>query len=162
MENYDGAIKKEEMAGKYVFWDIDGTLAPFRFNGHIGDPLGTHHGMSLTEIEEGCFYYRVPSKHMQKVVKTCNAKKQFILGHCHSPKEISDKHKWVPENFPEISELFLVEDEVPKYTVVLKYCEENGIDPKETVLIDDKIPLLIEAERHGINAYHISSFLDWD
>ena len=36
---------------KYVFCDIDGTLAPYRFNDHVSDPDGTDNGMSLREIE---------------------------------------------------------------------------------------------------------------
>ena len=26
-----GSIRKSDLEGKYVFWDIDGTLAPYRF-----------------------------------------------------------------------------------------------------------------------------------
>ena len=52
-----------------MFWDIDGTLAPYRFNGHILDPNGTNNGMSLKEIEDGIFLDRKPSKHMQNTKK---------------------------------------------------------------------------------------------
>ena len=52
---------------KYVFWDIDGTLAPYRFNDHVSDPDGTDNGMSLREIEDGIFLTREPSKQMQKL-----------------------------------------------------------------------------------------------
>lgn len=34
--------QKQDLKDKYVFWDIDGTLAPYRFNGHTADPDGTH------------------------------------------------------------------------------------------------------------------------
>lgn len=67
---------------KYVFWDIDGTLAPYRFNDHVSDPDGTDNGMSLREIEDDIFLTREPSKHMQEVVNTCGAKKHIIMGHC--------------------------------------------------------------------------------
>lgn len=30
-----GSIRKSDLEGKYVFWDIDGTLAPYRFNDHV-------------------------------------------------------------------------------------------------------------------------------
>lgn len=43
---------------KYVFWDIDGTLAPYRFNDHVSDPDGTDNGMSLREIEDDIFLTR--------------------------------------------------------------------------------------------------------
>lgn len=47
-----GSIRKSDLEGKYVFWDIDGTLAPYRFNDHVSDPDGTNNGMSLKEISE--------------------------------------------------------------------------------------------------------------
>lgn len=46
---------QDELRGKYIFWDIDGTLAAYRFNGHVSDPEGTDNGMSLKEIEDGFF-----------------------------------------------------------------------------------------------------------
>jgi len=160
-QNESGMATIDDIRGKYIFWDIDGTLAPFRFNDHISDPLGTHHGMSLVEIDEGIFFSRKPSKHMMNVVKTCEAKKQIILGHCHAQKEIDDKNKWIPKYFPQISEIILVPDEVEKYEVILDYCEKNDILPADCVFVDDKIPLLQAAEKQGIKAYHISSFLDF-
>lgn len=44
-----GSIRKSDLEGKYVFWDIDGTLAPYRFNDHVSDPDGTNNGMSLKD-----------------------------------------------------------------------------------------------------------------
>lgn len=46
---------QDELKNKYIFWDIDGTLAAYRFNGHVSDPEGTDNGMSLKEIEDGVF-----------------------------------------------------------------------------------------------------------
>lgn len=158
---YNGSITIEETRGKYIFWDIDGTLAPFRFNGHILDPLGTRHGMSLQEIEEGCFLYREPSKHMQRVVAQCEAKEHLVMGHCHAQKEIDDKHLWIDKYFPMIQTRYLVADEVSKCEMILKHCKEQKIDLKDVVFVDDKINILQEAEENGIAAYHISSFLDW-
>ena len=64
---YD-SITIADTRGKFIFWDIDGTLAPYRFNGHVGDPNGTNNGQSIEEIEVGIFLERNPSKHMQKVL----------------------------------------------------------------------------------------------
>ena len=44
---------EDKFTNKYIFWDIDGTLAAYRFNGHVSDPEGTDNGMSLKEIEDG-------------------------------------------------------------------------------------------------------------
>lgn len=68
-------VQIKDLENKYVFWDIDGTLAPYRFNNHVADPNGTNNGMSLKEIEDGVFLARKPSKHMQNVLGTCNAKR---------------------------------------------------------------------------------------
>lgn len=38
-------ILKEDLKNKYIFWDIDGTLAEYRFNGHVGDPEGINNGI---------------------------------------------------------------------------------------------------------------------
>lgn len=49
----NGSVEIKDLENKYVFWDIDGTLAPYRFNDHVADPDGTNNGMSIQEIEEG-------------------------------------------------------------------------------------------------------------
>lgn len=46
----NGSIKLKDTKNKYIFWDVDGTLAPYRFNDHVGDPDGTENGMSIDEI----------------------------------------------------------------------------------------------------------------
>ena len=90
-----GMIEKGDLENKYVFWDIDGTLAAYRFNGHVADPEGTDNGMSLKEIDEGIFSKRKPSLLMQKVLNECNSKKNIIMGHCQNQKEIDDKYIWL-------------------------------------------------------------------
>lgn len=48
-------ITKKDLENKYIFWDIDGTLAAYRFNGHVADPEGTDNGMSIKEIDNDIF-----------------------------------------------------------------------------------------------------------
>lgn len=146
---------------KYVFWDIDGTLAPYRFNNHIADPDGTNNGMSLKEIEDGVFLHRKPSKHMQRVVSECEARENIIMGHCQVQKEIQDKQIWLDKYYPMIEERLLVYEDKSKADTIIGYCVEHGIDLQDVVYVDDVIPFLREAERKGIMSYHISSFLDW-
>ena len=38
----NGSVTKSDLENKYVFWDIDGTLAPYRFNNHVADPGRTN------------------------------------------------------------------------------------------------------------------------
>ena len=158
----NGNAQVKDLKNKYVFWDIDGTLAPYRFNDHVGDPDGTNNGMSLKEIEEGVFLTRKPSKHMQNVLNTCKAKKHIVMGHCQVKKEMEDKQPWLDKYYPMIKERLLVYEDISKAETILQYCRDNEIVLSEVVYVDDVIPFLREAERKGIRSYHISSFLDWD
>lgn len=155
-------ITREELVGKYIYWDIDGTLAPYRFNDHIADPEGTNNGMSLKEIDDGVFLLREPSKLMQKVVKACGAKENIIMGHCQVEKEITDKQIWLDRHYPMIKERLLVFEDKSKADTILEHSTKRGISINEIVYVDDVIPFLREAERKGIRSLHISSFLDWD
>lgn len=158
----DGSIKLKDTKNKYIFWDIDGTLAPYRFNDHVGDPDGTENGMSIDEINEHVFMYRDPSRHMQRVLKECMAKENIVMRHCQIRQELEDKQVWLDRHYPEIVERLLVYESHSKADTILRYCEEKGIELKDVLFVDDVIPFLREAERKGIRSYHISSFLDWD
>lgn len=156
-----GMITKQELENKYVFWDIDGTLAAYRFNGHVADPNGTDNGMSLEEIEQGIFLQRKPSLLMQKVLSECGAKKNIVMGHCQNQKEMNDKQIWLDKYYPMINERLLVFEGNSKASCIIEYCKKEAIDLKEVIYVDDVIKFLREAERKGIESWHISSFLDW-
>lgn len=153
---------QDELRGKYIFWDIDGTLAAYRFNGHVSDPEGTNNGMSLKEIEDGVFLKRKPSCHMQMVLSTCGAKQLIVMGHCQVQKEMDDKQLWLDKYYPSITERLLVSEDKSKADIILQYCKDHDISLRDVVFVDDTIPFLREAERKGIKSFHISSFLDWD
>lgn len=161
-EDYDGTISIKDTKDKYVFWDIDGVLAPYRFNGHVGDPDGTNNGMSIAEINNGCFLNRRPLKFMQNVVNTCGSKQNIIMGHCQIQKEKGDKELWLDKYYPTITERLLVFENVPKYRAILDYCTSHGISLDDVVFVDDTLNILREAEKHGIKSWHISSFIDWN
>lgn len=157
----NGMIEKSDLENKYVFWDIDGTLAAYRFNGHVADPEGTDNGMSIKEIDEGIFLERKPSLLMQKVLNECNTKKNIIMGHCQNQKEVDDKHIWLDRNYPMIKDRILVFESFSKADCIIEYCKKSSIELKDTIYVDDIIKYLREAERKGIESWHISSFLDW-
>lgn len=152
----------KDLNDKYIFGDIDGTLAPYRFNDHVADPDGTDNGMSLQEIEEGVFLNRKPSKHMQNVLKLCNAREHIIISHCRIEKEMQDKHLWIDKYYPMIKERLLLYEDKSKADTILQYCKKHSIDLQNVIYVDDTISFLRQAERKGIKSYHISSFLDWD
>lgn len=159
-----GSVRKSDLENKYVFWDIDGTLAPYRFNDHVSDPEGTNNGMSLKEISEHIFLTRKPSQHMMKVVYSCGARRNFIMGHCQVQQEMDDKQLWLNKYFPIIrrQDRILTFENISKADSIVEYCAGHRIDLKDVVYVDDVLVFLREAERKGIKSYHISSFLDWD
>lgn len=159
-----GCVRKSDLENKYVFWDIDGTLAPYRFNDHVSDPEGTNNGMSLKEISEHIFLTRKPSQHMMKVVYSCGARRNFIMGHCQVQQEMDDKQLWLDKHFPIIKrqDRLLTFENISKADSIIEYCAGHRIDLKDAVYVDDVLVFLREAERKGIKSYHISSFLDWD
>lgn len=159
-----GSVRKSDLENKYVFWDIDGTLAPYRFNDHVSDPEGTNNGMSLKEISEHIFLTRKPSQHMMKVVYSCGARRNFIMGHCQVQQEMDDKQLWLDKHFPIIrrQDRILTFENISKADSIVEYCAGHRIDLKDVVYVDDVLAFLREAERKGIKSYHISSFLDWD
>lgn len=160
----NGSCTKSDLENKYIFWDIDGTLAPYRFNDHVADPDRTNNGMSLEEIAEHIFLTRKPSQHMMKVVYSCGARRNFIMGHCQVQQEMDDKQLWLDKHFPIIrrQDRILTFENISKADSIVEYCAGHRIDLKDIVYVDDVIPFLREAERKGIKSYHISSFLDWD
>lgn len=159
----NGSCTKSDLENKYIFWDIDGTLAPYRFNDHVADPDRTNNGMSLEEIAEHIFLTRKPSQHMMKVVYSCGARRNFIMGHCQVQQEMDDKQLWLDKHFPIIrrQDRILTFENISKADSIVEYCAGHRIDLKDIVYVDDVIPFLREAERKGIKSYHISSFLDW-
>ena len=159
-----GSVRKSDLENKYVFWDIDGTLAPYRFNDYVSDPEGTNNGMSLKEISEHIFLTRKLSQHMMKVVYSCGARRNFIMGHCQVQQEMDDKQLWLDKHFPIIrrQDRILTYENISKADSIVEYCAGHRIDLKDVVYVDDVLAFLREAERKGIKSYHISSFLDWD
>lgn len=125
---------------------------------------GTNNGMSLKEIDEHIFLTRKPSQHMMKVVYSCGARRNFIMGHCQVQQEMDDKQLWLDKHFPIIrrqDRIFTFEN-ISKADSIVEYCAGHRIDLKDVVYVDDVLAFLREAERKGIKSYHISSFLDWD
>jgi len=155
----NGLIKIEDIRGKYVFWDIDGTLAPYRFNDQI---YIDNNKLLSDEFNDDCFFYREPSKHMINVLKECQSKKNIIISCAKSQREINNKRIWLNMWFFEIDDMYLIPETQNKYEIIINYCSTHNINIEDTIFVDDNIMNLIEAEKHGIKSYHISSFLDWN
>lgn len=155
------SVSKADLKGKVVFWDMDGTLAPFRFNGHIRDLEGSRHSVSMKEIQDGIYFERTPSRFMQRVINDCEAKENIIITHCHCDREVEDKHRWLDRNFPMIKVRFVIDENISKTDTILDYCKKSNIPLKNVAFIDDSLHFLKEAESMGIPCWHISSLLDY-
>ena len=156
-------ISKNDLRDKYVFFDIDGTLAAYRFNNHVGEPVVTDNGMNISDLSDGIFLKREPSKFIQKVVLDIKdvAREIICLSYCVSDRERVDKNLWLDKYYPMIKRRFLIDLDKNKAETILKYCSDNNILLDDVVFIDDVLDYLREAERLGIKSYHISSFLDY-
>lgn len=154
------SISVNDTMGKVIFWDIDGTLSPYRWNGVVSGVPG--YGEEICPaVESGLFLKREPSKHMQRVVKCCDASMQFVLGHYTYEKEKQDKVEWSHRYFPLIDDSIFVYINESKADALLDFCKAIGVSTKDVIFVDDRIDILAEAESKGIECWHISSFLDW-
>lgn len=160
MIDYNGNMSRDYLKDKYVFWDIDGVLAPYRFNNHIGDPDGSNNGMSLCEIDENCFLYRKPIRRMQLLISHLAVKGNIICSHCQVQKELDDKMLWLDKYYPTIEYRILIFEDTPKHIAIRQWCKAHDISMQDVVFVDDTLSILREAERNGIESWHISSLID--
>ena len=152
----------EKLKGKYVFFDIDGTLSEFRYNDKLfsDDQIGCQ---SLNDLLFGDLFYKArPLKTMQKVISNLDSDKGFILGTVFTSNEARQKYRWLAENFPNIKEeniIFINRAEI-KPLVILEYVKHFNWNISDVIFVDDRLDVLREAEVLGIKSYHPSSFVE--
>lgn len=83
---------------KYIYVDIDGTLAEYRFNNHVSAKDGTTNGQTMEEIENHVFLYSRPLKTVIQTLKRAKKEGIWICGAIISPVELLDKIVWLEEN----------------------------------------------------------------
>ena len=83
------------LKNKYVYVDIDGTLAEYRFNSHVSAKDGTTNGQTMEEIENHVFLHSRPLKTVIKTLERAKTKKNYICGAVISPIEVMDKFEWL-------------------------------------------------------------------
>lgn len=57
------------LRNKYVYVDIDGTLAEYRFNNHVSAKDGTTNGQTMEEIQNHTFLKSRPLKSIIKMLR---------------------------------------------------------------------------------------------
>lgn len=178
------------LKNKYIYVDIDGTLAEYRFNNHVSAKDGTANGQTMEEIGNHVFLHSRPLKTVIKTLKRAKKRGIWICGAIISPIELEDKAVWLNRDCSDIEFngyfLFVPEeywdtflnyfncgkndyDIVTQYGIILKgsknymwdwIVSHNFHKLEETVFIDDVLPYLKQAEEKGVIAYHISSFIE--
>ncbi len=174
---------------KYIFVDIDGTLAEYRFNNHVSAKDGSGNGQTMEEIEDHVFLKSRPLKSVIKTLKKAKHDGIWICGALASPIELEDKIVWLKENCKEIEfngYFWWVPEEYWKdfceyYNTEEKECyistmygqihrdlkndtwnwieEHNMMKLDKIVFIDDRLEYVRYAEEQGVESYHISSFI---
>lgn len=90
------------LRNKYVYVDIDGTLAEYRFNNHVSAKDGTTNGQTREEIENHIFLHSRPLKSIIKTLKRAKHDGIWICGAIISTVELQDKIVWLKENCKDI------------------------------------------------------------
>lgn len=154
----------EKLKGKYVFFDVDGTLSEYRYKDKLYGGACPELGcQSLDDLLFNDLFYKArPLKTMQKIVEKLDSEKIFILGTVTTNNEINQKYKWLSEHYPNIKRenIFFICSTLLKPDVIIEYCNHYKIDIKQTVFVDDRIDVLRKAESLGITSYHPSSFTE--
>ena len=154
----------EKLKGKYVFFDVDGTLSEYRYRDKLYGGRCLDLGcQSLDELLFGNLFYQArPLKTMQRIVENLDSKRVFILGTKTTNNEIEQKYLWLKENYPNIKRdsIFFVSKTMLKPEVIIEWCTHHNIDIREVAFVDDRLDVLRKAEELGITAYHPSSFME--
>lgn len=153
----------EKLKGKYVFFDLDGTLSEYRYNDRLyGGACAELGCQSLEDFLFGDLFYRArPLQTMQNIVKGLDPNRLFILGTIVTNHEIDQKYMWLKEYYPSIRKehILFLSSTMLKPEVILTYCKHEHIDVKNVVFVDDRLDVLRKAEELGITSYHPSSFV---
>ena len=86
------------LKNKYIYIDIDGTMAEYRFANHVSAKDGTVNGQTMEEIKNHIFLYSRPLKSVIKTLKRAKYEGIWICGAIVSPVELQDKIVWLEEN----------------------------------------------------------------
>ena len=138
---------------KTVFIDMDGVLASYADE---NDKVNAH------EFPVGFFYHRQPVYQvMDKILEVYGKEHLAILSAVPHGEAIIEKDMWLDKYFPVKKEdrHYVMWKQETKQDFIQNYCEENNIDIKNVVLIDDEHEILRNVEGIGCQVYHISRIL---
>lgn len=154
----------EKLKDKYVFFDVDGTLAEYRYNDLVYASRRPELGCQTLEnfLFSNYFYKARPLRTMQKIVSILDSNKIFVLGSIVTNNEIHQKYRWLNKYYPNIKQenIIFISATILKPDVMLEYAKHYNIKLEDIVFVDDRLDVLRKAEEMGITVYHPSSFME--
>ncbi len=152
----------EKLKNKYVFFDVDGTLAEYRYNDHVSGGNGWG-GQTYEELFFGnVFVNNRPLKTMLHLIEQLEPEKVFVLGAITTNHEIDEKQEWFAKYYPMIKKeniIFVANSEL-KVVALEQYAKKLNITKEEIVFIDDKHETIRQTEEAGFKSYHVTSFVE--
>jgi len=146
-----------DLQNKIVFFDIEGTL------GEKPKGNGENGKITIRDLVLGnCFFETKPYKEMQDLVESLNQNKIFVLGTIDTNNEINQKINWISLHFPKFKKenLIFISSEYTKADTMLCYSSQLKIQPKQMVLIDDKLANLDQAKIKGFGVIDANEILN--
>ncbi len=154
----------EMLKGKYVFFDVDGTLSEYRYQEQIYGGRCSELGcQTLSDLLFGDLFLQArPLKTMQKMISKLDSDKIFVLSTVVCNNEVGQKQEWLEKYFPNFkrSHMIFISSTMLKPEVILEYSKNYQLDLEDIVFVDDRLDVLRKAEELGITAYHPSSFTE--
>lgn len=137
----------DKLHNKYIFFDIDDTLAEYRYADKLyGSRCGELGCQSLENLLFGNLFIKArPLKTMQKIISKLDNSRVFIIGTIVTNNEMKQKYEWLKTNYPDIKKdnIIFVSSTMLKPDIILEYAKHYNIEVKDTIL-----------------AYHTSSFTE--
>jgi len=155
----------EKLKGKYVFLDVDGTLAEYRYNDHVSGAQGGNDfaGQTWEELFFGdVFVSNRPLQTMVKLVEKLDPEKVFVLGAITTNHEADEKYIWLEKYYPTIKRENIIFVAMSEFKVIAleQYSKKLNIPKEDIVFIDDKHETIRKTEEAGFKSYHITSFME--
>lgn len=149
----DEFIEIPYFTNKYIFCDLDGTLAEYQ-NLPIDD------NGNIDFVQYNVFKYSKPVKQVIEKVKGLN-KEVFILS--ASPNSICnlEKIEWVKEHVPFVREenIYFVGNRNFKHVFLEQFIKKLKIKPSDCMVVDDDHQILEKYKTIGVNTVHPSKLL---
>lgn len=154
----------EKLKGKFVFFDVDGTLSEYRHRDQVYSGRCPELGCQTLNdlLFNDLFLKSRPLKTMQKIISQLDSNNIFILGTVVCNNEVNQKYIWLEKFFPNFKKenIIFISSTMLKPEVIIEYSKKYNLNLSDMVLVDDRLDVLRKAEELGITAYHPSSFIE--